>query len=681
MIERGKNMNIPFYRESVLIAILILTLLFPISNAKADNWKEWKPIDPNHLSMKTPIVEKDADAEAIFWEVRVADEMDGGSPRTVHTNYIRIKIFTERGRESQSRVDIPFGKINGKKIEIKDIAGRTIKPDGSIVELKKEDIYERTIVKTGGIKLKAKTFAMPAIEPGALIEYRWREVIGDNISFYDRLEFSREIPVQSVKYYLKPISIPGFPFGMRINTFRMDIGSLKKEKDGFHSMVLTNVPAFKEESRMPPSYEARPWVLVYYAEDLKLSPNQYWKNYSKGIYEDTKSQMKVNDEIKRASAEIIGDASTPEQKLERIFDYCRFKIKLLNDDASGLSEEEIKKAKKNKSASDTLKRGIGTGWDIYMLFCALANAAGFDARMSSVANRGDVFFNKELANSYFIDPAHVAVKVGDKWRFYDPATTYVPHGMLRWQEEGQLAIIADPNELIWAQTPISSPDKSKEKSIAKLKLSEDGTLEGDVIVEYTGHLAVHMKEYDDDDTPTEREETLKKRIKDRISNAEVTNIKIENVTDPIKPFTYKYHIKVPNYAVRTGKRLLVQPAFFQYGIAPLFPGNTRKNPVYFHYFWSEEDRVEIEIPEGFLLDNAQAPSSFGAGDISQYKVSASISKDNRWLIYTRNFYFGGRDMILFPLENYAVLKKYFDEVHKQDNHTLAFKIEATSASK
>jgi hypothetical protein len=40
-----------------------------------------------------------------------------------------------------------LGRFFGEEIKIKDIAARTIKPDGSIVELKKEDIYERTIVK------------------------------------------------------------------------------------------------------------------------------------------------------------------------------------------------------------------------------------------------------------------------------------------------------------------------------------------------------------------------------------------------------------------------------------------------------------------------------------------------------------------------------------------------------
>jgi hypothetical protein len=115
------------------LALLSLLTSLPTIGVKAN---DWKPVDPAELALKSPAVEKDADAEALFWEVRVADEVEGGSVRTVLTHYIRIKIFTERGRESQSKIDIPFLS----NWSIRDIAARTIKLDGSMVEIKKDDI-------------------------------------------------------------------------------------------------------------------------------------------------------------------------------------------------------------------------------------------------------------------------------------------------------------------------------------------------------------------------------------------------------------------------------------------------------------------------------------------------------------------------------------------------------------
>ena len=654
------------------LSLICVGFLFP-TTAFAD---EWKPVDPADLALKAARVEKDADAEAIFWEVRLSDDVEGGTPRTVLRHYVRIKVFSERGRESQSKIDIPF--LSNWKIQ--DIAARTIKPDGTIVELKKEDVLERTIEKLSGVKIKAKSFAMPGLEPGAIIEYRWKETRNDRLANYIRLYFQRDVPVQLVKYYIKPLSLPGFEYGMRAQTFNGATNPFVKEKEGFYSVTMTNVPAFHEEPRMPPEDAVRPWMLVFYTKESDSKGEKFWQEYGKQSYEDYKSRMKVSDEVKTVSAATIAGATTPEEKLEKLFEFCRSKIKNTNDDASGLTADDRAKLKENKSPADTLKRGMGTGTDIDMLFAALAIAAGFDARVARLSDRSDTFFDKGFADDYFIQSYDIAVKVGEQWRFYDPASTYVPLGMLRWQEEAQEALLSDPKLPTWVVTPLSPPDKSKVKRSAKLTLSEDGTLEGDAHVEYYGHLGVFRKEWDDDDSPVQREETLRDAVKKQMSTADVSDIKIENITDPVKPYVYNYHIRVPGYAQRTGKRLFLQPEFFQHGIEPLFAGSARKYPVYFNYPWSEEDAVTIDLPAGFSLDNADAPQPFSAGTLSDYKPTMGVTQDGRQLVYKRKFFFGGGGAIVFPVDTYPKLKLYFDAVHQADNHTITLKQSAATAA-
>ena len=76
-----------------------------------------------------------------------------------------------------------------------------------------------------------------------------------------------------------------------------------------------------------------------------------------------------------------------------------------------------------------------------------------------------------------------------------------------------------------------------------------------------------------------------------MSTAEISDIKIENVTDPIKPFIYSYHMRVPGYAQRTGKRIFCSRDFLARRAARSFSGSERKHAVYFHYPWLEEDEV------------------------------------------------------------------------------------------
>ncbi len=649
-----------------LLALVCLVYFLPASALAGGD--DWKPIDPADLALKTPVVEKDADAEAIFWEVRV----DDSQPQELGLkHYIRIKVFTERGKESQSKVDLPYPGF----ASIKDIAARVIKPDGSIVELKKDDVLERTIIRASGLKIKAKSFALSGVEPGSIIEYRWREVFPGSSANHLRMQFQRAIPVETVTYYFKPFT------GMNYLPFHMGEGKFVKDKDGFYKFSMTNMPAFREESRMPPEDEVRAWVFLFFSDGTKIEPDKYWKEYGKKIFEATKDEMKVNDEVKNAVAGIVGDATTDEDKLQRIYDFCRAKIKNVTHDTSGMTEDEKKKFKANKSPAETLKRGIGSSGNVDMLFAALARAAGFDARLALSGNRDDLFFDKTLANSYFLGSSFIAVRVGENWQYFSPAEMYTSFGMLGWPEEGQDALITDSKEPVWVKTKVSPPEKSLEKRTAKLRLLEDGTLEGDVRIEYTGHLGFDKKQQSHDDSPGQREETLRDSVKKRMSTAEVSDIKIENAADPVKHFAYAYHVRVPGYAQRTGKRLFLQPAFFERGVGALFSASERKNAVYFHYPWSEQDHLTMELPAGFTLDNADVPAPIPremTQNICEQKTRMAVTTDGRSLIYDRSFFFGGGGGIIFPASSYSALKQLFDMINKADDHTITLKQAAST---
>lgn len=667
------------------VTFLFILLLLISTVVKAGDG-DWQPVDPQQLQMTKPIVEPDADAEALFWEVR----LDDAGQDLVLSHYVRTKVFTERGRESQSKIELPFGKIYGLNIKLKDIEARTITPDGQIIPLKKDDIFERTEVKTNGVKWKVKSFAMPGVVPGAIIEYRWREVRENSWANYTRLEFQRDIPVQRVTYFVKPNGnlfnpYTGASLGMRFQSFRIANPNLTKEKNGFYSLTQTSMRAFREEPRMPPASAVRSWVLIYYTPERKLAPQQFWRDHGRERYEAYKKIMKPDDAVRTKATEIAGDAQTADEKLARLLNFCRTQIKDIYSDVYGARIENASEMKENKSPGDTLKRGMGTRGDIDMLFASLASALGYETRIAFLGDRSDSIFDPSFADAYFLRTWSIAVRTdtGAPWRFFDPCSTYVVPGMLPWQMEGQTALVTDPKEPQFVTTQVSAPQRSTEKRTAKLRLSEDGTLEGDVRIEYTGHLAAVRKEYNDDEAPADREAVLRGEIKNRMSTAEITDIRIENVTDPAKPFIYAFRIRVPGYAQRTGKRLFLQPGFFQKDKPAMFTTSTRTHPIFFDYSWAEEDAVTIDIPAGFALDNAGAPPPVSAGPISKYEVRASIAtgaKANQQLIYKRNFYFGNDTLLQFDTSIYPQLKRYFDAVSEGDKHTIALKAETTAAA-
>lgn len=654
-------MNLKTFHSRCLILFAVLILVFASINAGSPKvlagGEEWRPVEPADLALKTPVVEPNADAEALFWDIRVDD---GGAYDLVLNHYVRIKIFTERGRDEHSKVDIPYAG----NTKIKDVSARTIKADGTILELAKEDVIEKVVVKVSGLKLRTKTFAFPGIEPGAIIEYKWKEVVSNSSANNMRLQFQRDIPVQSITYRIKPARDVFF----EVRPFNMPKFEFKKEKGGFQTATVMNMPAFHEEPMMPPEDSVRAWAMVRYSGLTFLS----YYLLAGTIYYASDSLLKVDDQIKKKAAEITAGATTPEEKLAKLFEFCRTNIKNTNDINSGFSDDEIEKLKENKKPSDTLKRGVGPGIDINLLFAALAKAAGLEPRIALLPDRGKLLFNKNEVVPGALRPSNIAIKIGEQWQFFDPGLPYVAKGMLRWQEEGVDALLVAETP-VWVKTPLSPADKSKEKHVADLKLDENGTLEGDVTVEFTGHLAVERKVFNEDDSPEQREENLKESIKSRLSSAELTNIVIENATDSSKPFIYKYHVRVPEYAQRTGKRLFFQPGFFQKGISAMFSAGTRSYPIYFHYPWSEEDKITIALPKGYALDNADRPAPVEAGTVCKHEINIGVTKDDRTLVYSRTFFFGGNNSVLFAVKTYEPLKQLFDEIHKADNHMITLK--------
>jgi len=647
-------------RLSFLLVMLAALGVGTETIAQKNDQSVWRPITQAELDMKTPKVEPDADAEAIFWDVRVDDKKAG---KLSYRHYVRVKVFTERGREKFSKMDIPFMK--GKKVE--DVAARVIKPDGSTVDLKPTDIFDRDIAKAGKVRVQAKSFAVPGIEPGVIVEYQYSESIKGDSASGERLIFQRDIPMQSVTYSVRPY---GKSSSLAFNSYNMPETKFVEGKDGFRSATLTNVPSYKEEPYMPPDDEVRKWVYLQYQD---LGTFFQWGMLGLRWQPVIGSMNKPKKDIKAKAAELTAGITSDEEKLRKIYDFVQKNIKNIAFDPN-MTEEKYDDMDID-SLSDVLKQGTGTSTMIDFLFAALARAAGYEVAIVFAGDRSDNFFNPDkYPYLSFVQLGGVAVKVGVEWKYFDACAPYMPYGTLPWQREDVRSLIVSDTNNVWRNTPISDFKKSPARRNGTFTLSADGTLEGEIKLEYDGHQAISRRRDQFKDSPEKREENIKEEIKSLISTAEISNISIQNFEDSSKPLTYVMKVKVPNYAQKAGKRLIIQPGFFEYGSSPVFASATRTHSVYFPYPWSEKDTISIKLPDGFALDSAERPGNVGdTGGIGKDIVEMSLDKTKNTLIYSRDFYFGGGGKILFPVATYPAVKSLFDAFHKADTHAISLK--------
>jgi transglutaminase-like putative cysteine protease len=648
----GNHMN-SFARTCVALLVLAAFAL-PASAA------DWKPLDPAHLALKQPTIDPAAGAEALLWEVRIADELDTrGEPMTIYEHYLRVKIFTDRGREAFATVDIPFAT----GIDVRDVAARTVRADGSIVELKKSDIYERTIVKSNDLKVKVKSFAIPALDRGVIVDYTWREYHRDSLATNLQLKFSRDIPVHDVRYYLRPLSIPGY--GMVAFPFNGDFGPPQKQKDGYTMLALTKVPAQVDEEFGLPELEERPWVFIGY-EASGRSDSDFDKRLSKDLHEEYSKRARPNDEIRKLAAAAVTGATTDAAKISALARVARGKIRRVDVDTADPADRL--KVKETKNATESLSRGVGTADDVLLLFLALADAARLDARATAITSRAQLFPRSLRPHPAFMPERIAAVRSGAAWLFVDPANQYSAGGELPWQFEMQRALIGDPRDAVSAETPSSPPAYSVKKRFGTFRLLEDGTLEGEARLEYTGHWGELLRDQEDQETAAAREKDLREFVTKRLPGAELSEVRIENIPDPSKPYTNAYKIRMTGYAQRAGNRLILQPAIFQKGGTQTFAEPERKSRLHFPFAWSEEDVISIELPDGYAPEQSINLQTI---DVGAAKYEPQLTLTGSKLTYKRGLSLATSG--LFEVNIYQPFRAFFEAVHKADSQPVVLR--------
>lgn len=611
--------------------------------------------------MKGPLVDPSADAEAIFWDISLDDKK---SDRLIYRHYVRVKIFTERGREKFSKMDIPFMK--GKKVE--GVAARVIKPDGTIVVLQPSEIFEREIVRLNKVKVQAKSFAVPGIEPGVIVEYQYMETFKNDSAAGERLTLQRDIPMQKVSYHIRPVK----GWNLRVRSYNMpaDMPNLDFVDDpdnkGFQVATMTNVPALKEEPNMPPEEEVRRWAYLSYTSSAWT-----YLSFQYGLV--LRELAKESKGIKSTSAQITAGATTQDEKLRKIYDFVQGNIKNISFDRS-LTDEQRENLK-IKSADDVLDKKVGNEFYVDLLFAALANAAGFETAIFLTADRSDYFFTPEkYPYTGFVRPSGIAVLVDNSWRYFEPGVPYLAYGQVVWQDEGAMALIIGTGSYYWKGVPLSDQTKSLAKRTGKFKLLEDGTLQGRITLEFEGHQAIRRRRDGIMSSPEKREDNAVQEAKENVKSGEISGLSIENFENPAKPLTYVYDVRIPGYAQKTGKRMFLQPGFFESGSTPAFSSSTRTHPIYFSYPWSEQDNIEIELPKGFTLENPDAPADVAdPSKIGSLQIRMSHDKATNILKYNRNFYFGANGKILFPVNVYEPVKGLFNAFHKADTHVITLR--------
>jgi Domain of Unknown Function with PDB structure (DUF3857) len=626
------------------------------------------PISPEELKMTSEPLAPGAPAIILYRQV---DRDDNG--KTSHEdNYIRIKILTEEGRK-YGNVEIQFTR---ESEHVAAIRGRTVKPDGSEVPFDGK-VFEKSLLKGRGVRYLAKTFTLPDVEVGSIIEYRWTYDLSEKYIFDSHWILSQDMFTKTARFSLKPYKNSYLPWTLRWIWQGLPGGLQPKEgPDHVVRMDVSNLPGFQIEDFMPPANELMARVDFIYQQDLlETDPDKFWKNFDKkrnGQLENFVGKRKAMEE---AVAQMVSPNDSPDVKLRKIYDRVQQIRNKTYELRKTEQEEKRDKEKPAENVEDVWKRGYGDGVQLTWLFLGLVRAAGFDAYGCWVSDRRQYFFSPKTMQTGKLDANVVLVKLNGKDLYFDPGAEFTPFGLLTWSETGVAGLKLDKDGGTWIQTTLPASSESRMERKANLKLSDNGDLEGKLTVTYTGLEAMYQRL----DVRHEDEVARKKFLEDRLKWQVPAAVELELVNQPDwsgseTPLVAEFDVKIPGWASNAGKRVVLAAGVFTGVEKHIFEHTNRVHPIYFDYPYEKEDDVTIELPPGWQVSSVP-PAQTKDAHVVVYNIKVENGKDTLHL--TRKLTV---DFLMLDAKYYGALRSFFEVVRTGDEEQIVLQPGVASAS-
>jgi hypothetical protein len=643
-----------------LASFALLGTCLPSTTSAAD---EWRPIDPADLTMKDNPASPGSHAMILFREEHT------DSMQSFVTEYYRIKIFTEEGKK-YGDIEIPF--IKGQS-DVKDVRARTIRPDGSIVNFDGK-VFEKVVVKGGGVKVLEKTFTLPDVQPGCIIEYKYRLQYDSDYYWNISWEVQEDLFTREATFSITPPDSPGAPgLYWRTSGLGKDV-KLQKQKNGDFAMNLQSVSGLQSEGYVLPDSMLRGRVEFFFQFGERKTPQQYWKDVNKLWNDEINKFVDKKAVLAQFVAQKVNASDSPETKLRKI--YARVQqIRNVSYEDKTQQEEKREKLKANNNVDDMLKHGYGTGREVNWLMVGLARAAGFSANEIYLVPRTQGVFHSDLQDTRQLSADIVRVSLGTQDVYLDPAAKYFPYGVLPWYETaaGGLLVTKEGGEFV--NVPLPKSDEATSERHAKLQLAPDGSATGTLVVDFTGIWASNIRDNERDDDETGRRKDMTDEIKGWLpadAKFEITKTSAWDASSD--PLQIEGTLTLPSFSTSAGRKMLVPVTPL---IAPeprAFHSATRVNSIYFHYPYQQHDDIALKLPEGYQIESLPSPRQISAGAI-QYTISMTKQANELGIRRALN-----ETGMVYDVKFYAAIREIFNTVKSGDDEQAVLE-PATSATK
>ncbi len=569
-----------------LINLTIILLLFAC--APQQRWA--KKADWDDFSLKTIPGQSDyPEAGAVILldsgdlEVSTFKE----TPFTTYDRHRVVKILNKSGYQF-STVTIPYDAGS----EIESIEARTIAPDGRITVLMPDKIYDINLYPQYILysDQRAKIFTFPAVEPGCIVEYRYRLSIR-NHTLVHNWQFQDFAPCLISRFSMR---VPA-EWNIDYNTYNAVIEpKIEEAPRGFKNSYFweaRDLPAIESEFGMPP--------LKDMSIRLTLSPAAFekWDDVAAWYHGLSDPMRKQNAGIAALADSLTGQVSDSAKKVKILFEWVRDNIRYIAV-AIGIGGFQP------HAAEEVLRNRYGDCKDMTTLLCAMADAAGIDMHPVIVCTKPNGALDTSLVSPYQFNHLiayHPLTADSDLW--LDATKKGCPFGQIPWYNQGTTALIVED------ETSFSLRDMPSAPPLANLSINDYIIdLHADLSADISGHLefygaaASEIRQLFLFSNRQHRGAWLESFLNYRFRAVKLDSFTVSGLRPLSDPLKVDFRANTPQILKQNGDILFFDPAkITATELGQYFIKEVRENPIVLRFGFTNKTKIQLTFPNHLRL--------------------------------------------------------------------------------
>lgn len=525
-----------------------------------------------------------------------------------------VRLLRPEARAEWDAVGVDFDKDT----KVVSLNAWTIEPDGKVIAVGDKDAVVRgylTDLEYDDVKVKVLPF--PDATPGRVIGFEYVQRDRPYV-FEDDWWFQDPSPVQTARLILQ------IPSDWEFTTNWFNHAEVKPQTPASNEYVweVNDLPGVEIEPRMPPWKTIAGWMgLKYFPQNARLRAKATgsWKDVGLWYDELVEPQRVSTPEIQAKVDELTAGINDPVEKMRAIADYVQ-KIRYFAVEI-GIG------GWKPHSAADVFAHQYGDCKDKATLLSTMLQDAGFTSFLVNVdVRRG---FIQPNYPSIFGDHAILAIRLPDAVKdptlysviddpqlgrllFFDPTNEYVPLGYIPPYLQDSYALVIAPDGGHLEKIPLLPASTNRLLRIAKLKLTPDGNLSGEIQELRWGGPASDEREAFLEVEPSKRGRIFEDFLGEFLNSFQLTAASLGNLNEYDQTLSLDYKFFASDYAKSAGNLLIVSPRVVGDKYTRdlnLFTvdGEPRRYAIEFDEASVQTDSFDITLPAGYVAQGLPRP--------------------------------------------------------------------------